>query len=99
MNPKSKPAPKARLSDALVGSLVRIPNGGALRNGGTSRGGSGRLPEAIRACSRDAYERIIDEIDARDLTTATLGELALLANTTGRYGLGTADSVAVTEKQ
>ena len=94
-----KTTQKARLTDVPVGSLVPMPNGGALRNGGTNRGGSGRPPEALRARSRDAYERIIAEIESRDLTNATLGELALLANTTGRYGLGTADSVEVTPKR
>ena len=94
--PPKKTTQKARLTDAPVGSLVPMPNGGALRNGGTNRGGSGRPPESIRARSRDAYERIIEEIEARDLTQATLGELAVLANTTGRYGLGTSDAVAVT---
>ena len=86
---------KARLSDAPVGSLVPMPNGGALRNGGPNKGGPGRPPEAIRAQSREAYERIIAEIQSRDLTDASLSELALLANTVGRYGMGTANRLDV----
>lgn len=86
---------KARLSDAPIGSLVRMPNGGALRNGGTNKGGPGRPPEAIRAQSRAAYERIVAEIESRDLTDASLSELALLANTVGRYGLGMANRLDV----
>ncbi|MCX5762537.1 MAG: hypothetical protein NTW72_13725 [Gemmatimonadetes bacterium] len=78
--------PKARLSDAPVGSLVPMPRGGALRNGGTNRGGSGRPPESIRARSRDMYDHVLDQIESRDLSTATLGELALIANTVARYG-------------
>ena len=78
--------PKARLSDAPVGSLVPMPNGGALRNGGTNRGGSGRPPEWVRARSRAMYESVLDEFEARDLSLATLGELALIGNTAARYG-------------
>lgn len=69
-----------------------MPGGGALRNGGTNKGGAGRPPEAIRARSREMYEQILDEIERRNLETATLGELSTLANTTARYGLGTADT-------
>jgi hypothetical protein len=50
----------------------------------------------IRAQSRDEYARIIREVHSRDLTTATLAELAVLANTLGRYGMGTADSQSLT---
>ena len=78
--------PKARLSDAPVGSLVPMPGGGALRNGGTNRGGSGRPPEWIRARSRAMYETVLDEFEARDLSLATLAELALIGNTAARYG-------------
>jgi hypothetical protein len=94
-----KTTDKARLSVAPVGSLVRQRHGGALRNGGTNRGGPGRPPEAIRAKSRDEFVRIIEEIHSRDLSTATLGELALVANTVARYGLGTADAVDVTSAE
>jgi hypothetical protein len=38
------------------------------------------------------YEQILDEIERRNLAAATLGELSTLANTTARYGLGTADT-------
>lgn len=82
----SKSTAKARLSDAPVGALVPQPNGGALRNGGTNRGGSGRPPEWIRARSRAMYESVLDEFEARDLSLATLGELALIGNTAARYG-------------
>jgi hypothetical protein len=82
-----------RLADHGVGELVRMAHGGALRNGGTNRGGPGRPPEVIRARSRAAYERILREIESRDLTEASLGELALLANTTARYGLGLANAL------
>lgn len=77
---------KARLSDAPVGALVPMPRGGALRNGGPNRGGSGRPPESIRVRSRDMYDSVLDQIEARDLSTASLGELALIANTVARYG-------------
>ncbi len=77
---------KARHSDVPVGALIRQRHGGALRNGGTNRGGSGRPPEWIRARSRAMYETVLDEFEARDLSLATLGELALIGNTAARYG-------------
>lgn len=86
---------KARLSDAPVGVLVPMPNGGALRYGRTNHGGSGRPPEAIRAQSREAYERIIAEIESRDIADASLSELAVLANTAGRYSPGMANRLDV----
>lgn len=51
----SKPA--KRLRDVPVGALVRQPHGGALRNGGTNKGGPGRPPEYLRIRSRDVYDR------------------------------------------
>ena len=32
------------------------------------------------------YETVLDEFEARDLSLATLGELALIGNTAARYG-------------
>ena len=93
-----KTTTNARLSDAPVGALVPMPHGGALRNGGTNRGGSGRPPNVIRARSRAMFDLVLDEMERRNLKKATLGELATLANTAGRYGLGTADAVDLTSK-
>lgn len=82
---KRKSTGKAR-SDIPVGSLIRQPHGGALRYGGTSAGGSGRPPLAIRARSRAMYDRILDVIEARNLAEATLNELSMLGTTVARYG-------------
>lgn len=75
-----------RLTDRPLGELVPMPHGGALRAGGTSRGGPGRPPEALRAMSRVQYARLLDELDQRDLSELTATELSQLANTTGRLG-------------
>ncbi len=75
-----------RLTGREVGELVRMPHGGALRAGGTNRGGPGRPPEALRAMSRDQYARLLEELDQRDLSQLTATELSQLANTTGRLG-------------
>lgn len=40
-----------------VGHLVPQPHGGALRHGGTNRGGPGAPPSAIRAGLRGSYEQ------------------------------------------
>ena len=84
-----------RLTGRPVGELVPMPHGGALRAGGTNRGGPGRPAEAIRGSSRAAYDHIVAEIASRDLATLCASELALLANTVGRYGLGTEQRVEV----
>jgi hypothetical protein len=42
------------------------------------------------------YDLVLDEIESRNLKKATLGELATLANTVARYGLGTADAMDLT---
>lgn len=40
-----------------TGALVRQPHGGALRYGGTNRGGTGRPPSAIREQLRGDFDR------------------------------------------
>jgi hypothetical protein len=45
------------LRDAPTGALVQMPHGGALRNGGTNKGGTGRPPTAIR----EAFAVALDE--------------------------------------
>ncbi len=45
MTQKSREIP--RLIGREVGELVRMPHGGALRAGGTNRGGSGRPPGGV----------------------------------------------------
>jgi hypothetical protein len=53
----------------VVGELVPQPHGGALRYGGTNKGGTGRPPsEVVERCRGSFYERIpiLEEIaDAR----------------------------------
>lgn len=59
----------------------------------------GRTPDAIRQRSRDVYERILERVDellSDPDKTLKPDELAQLANTMGRYGLGTQQEVTVT---
>ena len=42
-----------------VGELVPQPHGGALRNGGTNAGGTGRPASAVRATCRGAFDTLI----------------------------------------
>jgi hypothetical protein len=88
---------KARLSDAPVGSLVRQRNGGALRNGGTNRGGTGRPPEAIRASIRDSLDALLPTVlEIAYDTDATATDRLRAIEFHARYGLGTADSDRLT---
>ena len=42
-----------------TGSLVPQPHGGALRYGGTNKGGIGRPPAEVKSRSRILYERVL----------------------------------------
>jgi hypothetical protein len=50
----------AKTTGKTTGELIRQPHGGALRNGGTNRGGTGRPPKAfkdfLRAEIRDSTQ-------------------------------------------
>ena len=80
------------------------PHGGALRNGGTNRGGPGRMPEVLRAKSRDVYARWVEwaekavaaKLDEKD--DAVTDEIMMqIGNTVGRYGLGDAAKIDADE--
>lgn len=50
---------EGKTTDKTTGALVKQPHGGALRNGGTNRGGPGRPPSKLRAiCRKMAGSRI-----------------------------------------
>lgn len=82
-------------------ALKPQPHGGALLAGGMrgNRGGPGRPAERLRVRSREEYELVLDEVRRRrksgELRTAPLSDLVSLLNTTGRYGLGTADAMKI----
>lgn len=64
MSEKPKPPPKKRVDKSTgessavpVGALVPQPHGGALRNGGTNKGGTGRPPDAWKAKMRELADR------------------------------------------
>jgi hypothetical protein len=61
-----------------VGALIPQPHGGALRNGGTNRGGPGRPPDAVRAAYRElgatkGFGFISDLLDGK-LAVSLLGK-------------------------
>jgi hypothetical protein len=80
------------------------PHGGALRNGGTNKGGPGRMPEVLRMRSRAVYEKWLDWADK--VVTSKLDEkpnaisdetMMQIGNTVGRYGFPPSDSVSLDE--
>ena len=81
-----------------TGTLVPQRHGGALRHGGTNRGGTGRPPKEVQSRSRQLYERVLDKLeDALDDESKALGinDLVSTGSMAGRYaGLG--DDVGVT---
>jgi hypothetical protein len=47
-----------------TGALVPQPHGGALRNGGTNKGGMGRVPTRVRRLARESFYRVIPRLAA-----------------------------------
>lgn len=79
-----------------VGALIPQPHGGAIRNGGTNIGGTGRPPSAIRASLREDFDtrrKILNEI--ADDTDAPRAERIKAVETIGKFGLGTTKEVTV----
>lgn len=50
--PVKSSAPQSTAKTLAVGELRPQPHGGALRNGGTNKGGTGRPPDAFKAMCR-----------------------------------------------
>lgn len=50
-----------------IGALRRQAHGGALRNGGTNRGGPGRPP--------DEFKQLLSSLASRDATVKALGDI------------------------
>ena|SRR3990167_4836447 len=72
-----------------VGALVPQPHGGALRNGGTNRGGLGVIPKVARQRALDSWyarvpvaEQIVDNADEKSETRLAAWEKL------GKFGLG-----------
>jgi len=60
-----------RLKGRTLGELVPMPHGGALRAGGTNKGGPGRPPAVLRLKSRAAFERLPRELVASEAEAGT----------------------------
>lgn len=63
------------------------PHGGALRNGGTNKGGTGRPPNEVRALASKIGYKVLEHYDERiedldDATRTKVGDMAL------KYGIG-----------
>jgi hypothetical protein len=72
-----------------VGALVPQAHGGALRHGGTNRGGPGRPPSAIRATARQAFDEALPIVAkiVRGKETKDSDRIRG-ADVLGKYGMG-----------
>ncbi len=84
----SKKESTGKSTETEVGTLVPQEHGGALRYGGTSKGGTGRPASKVREAARAAFserlhilEGMADNEDER--TTDRIAALKLLADTGG----------------
>lgn len=62
---RSKSTEKSTETEVPVGALITQPHGGAIRNGGTNKGGPGRPPSALRERLTGSFEQrvpILEEI-------------------------------------
>ena len=85
---------KKSTAKSTVGELIPQPHGGALRNGGTSRGGTGRPPSELRKRMRGSLEdrlHIAEEI--ADSPTAAYSDRMKALDFLAKYGLGTRQEV------
>jgi len=86
-------------TEVPVGALIPQPHGGALRYGGTNRGGTGRPPSEIRQRLRGSFAdriKILEEIaDKAEANQDRIRALDILA----KYGLGTTKELTVEHVQ
>jgi hypothetical protein len=83
-----------KTSATPVGALVQQAHGGALRNGGTNKGGPGRPPSAIRASARKRFDKLMPHLSAivRDETSKDSDKIRAI-EVLGRIGLDRAISI------
>jgi hypothetical protein len=90
-----KAAKPAKKTTALsTGALRPQPHGGALRNGGTNKGGTGRPPSEIRAMLRGSFServKILEQI--ADSADASAADRIKAVDMLAKYGLGTQQEV------
>jgi hypothetical protein len=79
-----------------VGALVPQSHGGALRNGGTNRGGSGRPASLIRKKLQGSFAKRIKTLEEiADDPTANKPDRLKAIDLMGKYGLGTTKELTV----
>jgi len=90
------PSPNGQPAEKLpVGALVPQPHGGALRNGGPNKGGTGRPPEYLRLRSREVYEKWLDWAEKQVGVKKPDPDLMIqIGKTSGRFGFPAEDSVS-----
>ena len=78
-----------------TGQLIPQPHGGALRNGGTNRGGPGRPPSEIRAACRADFDALRGKLVAiaRSRKAKDVDKVRAI-NVLGKYGLAETLSAA-----
>jgi hypothetical protein len=79
-----------------TGQLIPQEHGGALRNGGTNRGGTGRPPSEIRERLRGSFEQrihVLEEIV--DAATGANSDRTRAMELMAKYGIGTETTLRV----
>lgn len=83
--------------------LIPQPHGGALRNGGTNKGGTGRPPSEVRIKAAQLGYRVIEEglgilDDPERLKELSKADLARFGELGLRYGVGSKVEVQVSSE-
>ncbi len=80
------------------GGMRQQPHGGALRNGGTNKGGPGRPPNVIRQKLRGSFEERIKILEAiADDKKSSQADRMRALDLMAKYGLGTTSTSTDTE--
>ena len=92
-NRAKRPESTEKATGLAVGALVPQPHGGALRNGGTNVGGTGRPPDEIRKAMRGNLVEILPGL-LEQYNAGTLDHIRF-ADFLAKYGLGTKEELSI----
>lgn len=86
--------PKSPVKTPAIVPMRAQPHGGALRSGGTNRGGPGRPPSAVRETARTLYDERLPILAAiADDSSMRPTDRIQAVHELGRVGMGTAVSM------
>lgn len=90
--------PAGKTTALTTGNLIPQDHGGALRNGGTNKGGPGRPASEIRKRLRGSFDKripILEKIADKARGMGANGDKTRAMDLMGKYGLGTERTITI----